>query len=128
MAMDASDKLLVASVLERGKREIDEDILVVEPDEDLGARNLDTAAELGVQVLLSTHFLDFVARLAEAKRPGVSYLRVEQDEQERPTFRFVPGVARSSLARATAARLGVTSEELRALLLARRSAATAAHS
>jgi RNA polymerase primary sigma factor len=76
MAMDASDKLLVASVLERGKREIDEDILVVEPDEDLGARNLDTAAELGVQVSVEE---------SETQPWQEPPAKLEEDEEDKPS-------------------------------------------
>jgi hypothetical protein len=43
-------------------------------------------------------------------------LQVELDEHERPTYGFVPGVARTSLAHKTAARLGVTRDELLALI------------
>jgi hypothetical protein len=50
MAMDATDKLLVASVLERGKRDMDGDTVVPEHEEERGARNFGTAAELGVEV------------------------------------------------------------------------------
>jgi DNA mismatch repair protein MutS2 len=69
--------------------------------------------ELGVQAFVTTHLLQFAARLAE-ERPfaGIAFLQVELDELERPTYRFVPGVARTSLAAKTAARLGVTREEL----------------
>jgi DNA mismatch repair protein MutS2 len=44
------------------------------------------------------------------------FLQVELDGRERPTYRFVPGVAKTSLALATAARLGVTREELEELI------------
>jgi DNA mismatch repair protein MutS2 len=43
---------------------------------------------------------------------SIDFLQVELDELERPTYRFVPGVAKTSLAAKTAARLGVTREEL----------------
>ena len=50
MATDATDKLLVASVLERGKRDMDGDIMPSESDDELGTPAFDAAAELGVQV------------------------------------------------------------------------------
>jgi DNA mismatch repair protein MutS2 len=43
-------------------------------------------------------------------------LQVELDAHEHPTYRFVPGVAHTSLAHRTAARLGVTREELLVLI------------
>jgi DNA mismatch repair protein MutS2 len=66
-----------------------------------------------VQAFVTTHLLQFAARLAE-ERPvaSIDFLQVELDELERPTYRFVPGVAKTSLAAKTAARLGVTREEL----------------
>ncbi len=51
MATDATDKLLVASVLERGKRDMDADVVQPEQEDEIGApRNFGAAAELGVQV------------------------------------------------------------------------------
>jgi len=51
MATDATDKMLVASVLERGKRDIDSDTVQPEQEDVIGApRNFGAAAELGVQV------------------------------------------------------------------------------
>lgn len=73
--------------------------------------------ELGPQVFISTHFLEFAASLArDPSVSGLDFLRVELDVHDRPTYRFVPGVATTSLAQQTAARLGVTSKELRALI------------
>ncbi len=71
--------------------------------------------------LISTHFLDFARDLAVA--PPVSrleFLQVEVDDAQRTTFQFVPGVASTSLAAATAKRLGVTFEELSRLIEERR--------
>ena len=74
--------------------------------------------ELGVQAFVTTHLLQFAARLAQEQSPTgrgvakIDFLQVELDELERPTYRFVPGVAKTSLAAKTAARLGVTREEL----------------
>ena len=51
MATDATDKLLVASVLERGKRDMDGDTVQPEQEDEIGApRNFGVAGELGVQV------------------------------------------------------------------------------
>lgn len=76
---------------------------------------LELFREVKPQVFLSTHFLDFAARLAERGTVELSFLQVELGEKDVPTYRFVPGVAKTSMARATAARLGVTREELLAL-------------
>jgi len=79
-------------------------------------------SELGAQVLISTHFLDFAARLAAEERAHLYFRQVELGAHDMPTFRFVPGVARTSLARNTAARLGVTKDELLGLIEARKRA------
>ena len=51
MVTDASDKLLVASVLERGERDMDGDVVQPEQEDVIGAPlDVDAAAELGVQV------------------------------------------------------------------------------
>ena len=69
------------------------------------------------QVFVSTHFLGLAARLAK-DRPveSLSFLQVDLDANEKPTYRFVPGVATSSLAHKVAERLGVTREELEAIV------------
>lgn len=69
------------------------------------------------QVFVSTHFLGLAARLAK-DRPveSLAFLQVELDANEKPTYRFVPGVATSSLAHKVAERLGVTREELEAIV------------
>ncbi|HEU4538369.1 MAG TPA: DNA mismatch repair protein, partial [Polyangiaceae bacterium] len=73
--------------------------------------------ELGSQVFITTHLLQFAARLeAERPAPRLEFLQVALDEHERPTYDFAPGVARTSLAHKTAARLGVTRDELLALI------------
>lgn len=72
--------------------------------------------ELGPETLVTSHFLDFASRLAEATDPRLRFLQVELNEREQPTYAFVPGVARTSLATRAAARLGVTKEELLALI------------
>ena len=62
---------------------------------------------------VTTHFLDFASRLqAERSADGLGFLQAEIEEQRGATFRFIPGVATTSLAVGTARRLGVTFEEL----------------
>lgn len=73
-------------------------------------------AELRPQVWLTTHFLSFAEQLQSEAPGNLSFLQVKLDPNEQPTFEFEPGVARTSLARKTAARLGVTREELAALV------------
>jgi DNA mismatch repair protein MutS2 len=73
--------------------------------------------ELRAQVFVTTHLLQFAARLSEERPiPGLEFFQVELDDRERPTYGFVPGVAKTSLAQKTAARLGVTKDELLALI------------
>ncbi len=73
--------------------------------------------ELDAQVLISTHFLDFASRLQRREgQKALAFLQVELDDRELPTYQFVSGVAKTSLARKTAARLGVTREELLSLV------------
>lgn len=69
------------------------------------------------QVFISTHFLGLAKRLA-ADRPveNLAFLEVDLDEDERPTYAFISGVAKTSLAHKVAARLGVTREELEGLV------------
>jgi DNA mismatch repair protein MutS2 len=86
--------------------------------EEIARLVLSLLPELGVQAFVTTHLLQFAARLAQERSAGdhgvaeIDFLQVELDELERPTYRFVPGVAKTSLAAKTAARLGVTREEL----------------
>ncbi|MBX3248428.1 MAG: DNA mismatch repair protein [Myxococcales bacterium] len=69
------------------------------------------------QVFLTTHFLDAARRLdAERVIDRLEPLQVELDAQAEPTYRFVPGVAPTSLAHQVASRLGVTHEELAGLV------------
>lgn len=77
---------------------------------------LDLFRELGPEVVISTHFLDFAARLEAEGREALEFLQVEIGSRELPTYQFVEGVADTSLARNTAARLGVTREELLGLI------------
>ncbi|MGC4094969.1 MAG: DNA mismatch repair protein [Polyangiaceae bacterium] len=74
-------------------------------------------AELEPQAFITTHFLEFAARLSrERPLPGLGFLQVELDENKDPTYGFVTGVAPTSLAGKTAERLGVTREALEALV------------
>ncbi len=77
--------------------------------------------ELSARVFVTTHLLPLAAHLV-ADRPIASLepLQVELDDDDRPTYRFVPGVARTSLAKKTAARLGVTKDELLGLIAGKR--------
>jgi DNA mismatch repair protein MutS2 len=80
--------------------------------------------ELGAKVFVTTHLLSFAARLSEEKAlSGLEFLQVELDELDRPTYGFLPGVAKTSLAQKTAARLGVTREELSDVIARKRRAA-----
>lgn len=73
--------------------------------------------KLDPQVFITTHFLAFAAKLEhEARIPELRFLQVELGENQEPTYQFVPGVARTSLAGHAAARLGVTAEQLEALI------------
>jgi DNA mismatch repair protein MutS2 len=74
-------------------------------------------AELRARAFVTTHFLRFAGRLeTERPVPGLAFLQVALDAHETPTYRFEPGVAKTSLARQTAERLGVTREEIGALI------------
>lgn len=81
---------------------------------------LELMQELSPRAFVSTHFLKLAAAMAESSELTLRFVQVELDARERPTYRFVRGVAETSLARQTAARLGVTREELRALIAGRR--------
>lgn len=80
--------------------------------------------ELSAQVFVTTHLLTFAQHLAD-DRPidALEMLQVELDARDRPTYGFVPGVAKTSLAQKTAARLGVTKDELQGLIAAKKRAA-----
>lgn len=87
---------------------------------------LELLTELKPQVFVTTHFLSFAADLAEhPPAVGMEFLQAAIDERSRPTYAFVPGVAKTSLAAETAARLGVTLEELVALVARKRRSALA---
>jgi DNA mismatch repair protein MutS2 len=69
------------------------------------------------QVFITTHFLAFAGRLEKERRIAeLSFLQVELGANHEPTYQFVPGVAKTSLAGHAAARLGVTAEQLMALI------------
>ena len=62
---------------------------------------------------VTTHFLDYADRLQhEPTVAGLGFLQAEVDGDRGATFRFIPGVATTSLAVGTARRLGVTLNEL----------------
>lgn len=79
---------------------------------------LELLRELRLEVFITTHFLSFAQRLADEGTMDLHFLQVEL-EDDHPTYGFVPGVATTSLAAQTAARLGVTRDELRALIKAK---------
>jgi DNA mismatch repair protein MutS2 len=89
--------------------------------EEIARLVLSLLPEIGVQAFVTTHLLQFAAGLAQ-ERPvaALDFLQVQLDDDERPTYRFVPGVAKTSLAQKTAARLGVTRDELLARIAAKR--------
>jgi DNA mismatch repair protein MutS2 len=65
------------------------------------------------QAYITTHFLAFAQRLEQQGNvPGLTFLQVLLSAERRPTYQFGPGVAPSSLASATAERLGVTGDQL----------------
>jgi DNA mismatch repair protein MutS2 len=69
------------------------------------------------QAFITTHFLAFAARLEREQAIGdLRFLQVELGAEHRPTYQFVKGVAATSLAGHAAARLGVTREQLLALV------------
>ncbi|MFO0591842.1 MAG: DNA mismatch repair protein [Polyangiaceae bacterium] len=74
-------------------------------------------AKLKPQAFITTHFLTFAARLQrEQSITNLRFLQVELDAGHKPTYQFTPGVAGTSLASHAAARLGVTRDELEALI------------
>lgn len=74
-------------------------------------------AQLQPQAYITTHFLEFAARLERERRiPGLRFAQVELGQHHEPTYQFVPGVAKTSLAHHAAARLGVTGDQLMALI------------
>lgn len=69
------------------------------------------------QAFITTHFLEFARSLSERPPiPIMSFLQALLDNRQKPTYQFGPGVATTSLAAQTAARLGVTREDLEAII------------
>ena len=88
--------------------------------EEIARLVLSLLPELGVRGFVTTHLLQFADRLAKESSASLEFLQVELDALERPTYRFLPGVARTSLAHKTAERLGVTRDELLQRIAAKR--------
>ena len=73
--------------------------------------------QLSPQAFITTHFLTFASRLAtESKIEELRFLQVLLDDHQGATYQFGPGVATTSLAAQAAARLGVTGDQLSALI------------
>jgi DNA mismatch repair protein MutS2 len=77
---------------------------------------IELLGELSPAAFISTHFLGLAARLEQDRPVELAFLQVELGPNGKATYRFAAGVARTSLARGVAERLGVTRESLRALL------------
>ncbi|HVY49657.1 MAG TPA: DNA mismatch repair protein, partial [Minicystis sp.] len=92
--------------------------------EEIAQLVLSLLPEMRARAFVTTHLLSFAERL-ERERPfvGLEFLQVALDDADRPTFAFTKGVAKTSLAKQTAARLGVTREELTTLIAQKRRAA-----
>lgn len=89
---------------------------------------LELLSELNPQVFVTTHFLDFAKELeAEPPTERLEFLRAALDERNRPTYQFERGVAKTALAAETAARLGVTLEELASIVARRKRDSAAEH-
>ena len=72
---------------------------------------------LAPQAFITTHFLAFAARLErEHAIADLRFLQVDLGPDHKPTYQFAPGVAHTSLAAHAAARLGVTGDQLMALI------------
>ncbi len=84
--------------------------------------------DLDTRAIVATHFLDFARRL-ELETHGddpplaLSFLQVDVGDNDLPTYQFRGGVAKTSMAQQTAARLGVTDSVLRSLVHRQRLAA-----
>jgi DNA mismatch repair protein MutS2 len=88
--------------------------------EEIARLVLSLLPELGVRGFVTTHLLKFADSLEKEPSASLEFLQVELDAQELPTYRFLPGVARTSLAHKTAERLGVTRDELLQRIAAKR--------
>jgi DNA mismatch repair protein MutS2 len=76
-----------------------------------------TLTRLHPQAYITTHFLEFAARLArENEIADLRFLQVVLTANQQPTYQFAAGVATTSLAAVAAARLGVTGDQLMALV------------
>jgi DNA mismatch repair protein MutS2 len=74
-------------------------------------------AKLGPQAFITTHFLVFAGRLErESTIANLRFLQVELGAEQRPTYQFTDGVAKTSLAAHAASRLGVTRDQLLSLI------------
>jgi DNA mismatch repair protein MutS2 len=81
---------------------------------------IELLGELSPVAFISTHFLGLAARLEKERPVELNFLEVELGASGKATYRFTPGVAKTSLARGVAERLGVTRESLRQLLDSRK--------
>jgi len=73
--------------------------------------------QLDARVFVATHFLGFARTLESGEgSERRSFLQVELGPDRLPTYQFVAGVARSSMAVQTAQRLGVSEAQLRRLV------------
>jgi DNA mismatch repair protein MutS2 len=81
---------------------------------------IELLGELSPAAFISTHFLGLAARLERDRPVELTFLQVELGPDGKATYRFTAGVAKTSLARGVAERLGVTRESLRALLESRK--------
>jgi DNA mismatch repair protein MutS2 len=89
---------------------------------------IELLGDLSPAAFISTHFLGLAARLERERPVELTFLEVELGPDGKATYRFTPGVAKTSLARGVAERLGVTRESLRALLDSRKAELQAAPS
>jgi len=74
-------------------------------------------SRLRPQAFITTHFLQFAARLEQERQiADLRFLQVVLGAKQEPTYQFTRGVATTSLAAQAAARLGVTGDQLLALI------------
>jgi len=86
---------------------------------------LELLKKLGPSAFITTHFLELAEQLS--KRQGdLAFRQVGLTHKQEPTYQFLEGVARTSLAHKTAARLGVTWDSLLDLIEKRNGPLTAA--
>ena len=78
---------------------------------------LELLDRFGPLAFITTHFLEFARGLSQQPpTQRMSFIQAMLDQRQKPTFQFGPGVASTSLAAQTAARLGVTREDLEAII------------